>query len=154
MINTKRYLTWLQTQFLAMGGRQRKASQDAAPLVVNCDGSSMLHQNQQQQQQWTVRANQVRRSIHVNTKHGEELYLNPRLDGTVVFGINRSTQHYQPRDLLERISAYCPELTWGKGLDGLTVEELDLTGSIGLDDPRVENQYIGKVAQSLYWLTN
>jgi hypothetical protein len=145
MINTKRYLTWLQTQFLAMGGRQRRASQATAPLVVNCDGSSTLRPTHQQQQQWTVRANQVRRSIHVKTKHGEELYLNPRLDGTVVFGINRPTHHYQAHDLLERISTYCPELTWGKGLNGLTVEELDLTSSVGLDGPRVENQYIGKM---------
>ncbi|CAO3594444.1 unnamed protein product [Absidia cylindrospora] len=167
LINSKRYIHWLQTQFLAMGGRQRKTTmtklsdaitaQDHVNILVNCTDNLALScssstardptEQKVHQQQWIItKASQVRKSVNVKTKD-EDLYLYPRMDGTIVFG---SRQHNtgvvgaSGRDVLNRISEYCPELTWGKGVNALdiTMDQEPVTKSIRQHGPRIENQLI------------
>ncbi|ORZ19034.1 hypothetical protein BCR42DRAFT_436360 [Absidia repens] len=174
LINSKRYIHWLQTQFLAMGGRQRKTTmsklsdamtaQDHVNILVNCTDNLALGcssttarnptEQKVQQQQWIINnASQVRKSVSVNTKD-EDLYLYPRMDGTIVFGSRQHTtgggdvgttgSHTTARNVLNRISEYCPELTWGKGINALdiTMDQEPVTKSIRQHGPRIENQLI------------
>ncbi|CAO3594412.1 unnamed protein product [Absidia cylindrospora] len=160
LINTKRYLGWLQTQFLSMGGRQRRtamnkildvvADQDHVSMIVNCSDDLPLSTDALDtslqttyQQQWIIQASQIRNAVQVKTKD-EEMYIYPRMDGTVVVGSSRRQQQDEnSTQLLNRLTNYCPELTWGKGVDALNVMEQEkTTKSTRLHGPRVENQFI------------
>ncbi|SAM05239.1 hypothetical protein [Absidia glauca] len=164
LINTKRYISWLQTQFLSMGGRQRKTkinklldaitTQDHVNIIVNCVDDLQLEASSTTQSdpstklctnQWIVRASQVRKSVNVKTKDGD-MYIYPRGDGTIVVGSRRQgTSHSQenPTDVLETLSGYCPELKWGKGLASLEIiDHHSVVKSIRNHGPRIENQFI------------
>ncbi|KAI8331191.1 hypothetical protein BC941DRAFT_439231 [Chlamydoabsidia padenii] len=158
LINTKRYIGWLQTQFLALGGRQRKtkintlldALHDHVNIIVNCvdDLNTQSHSSVKVvNYQWIVRASQIRKSVNVKTQDGD-MYLYPRGDGTIVVGSRhqdgQQQQHQQDaKDVLEKLAAYCPELKWGKGIDSLDIlDQVAMTKSIHPHGARIENQFI------------
>ncbi|KAI8099996.1 uncharacterized protein BX664DRAFT_322596 [Halteromyces radiatus] len=163
MINPKKFLCWLQVQFLAMGGKQRKTKlnklldavteQDRVQILVNCSDQLQLDSTARddllekvEQQQWIIKASQIRKSVQVKTKE-EELYVYPRMDGTVVIGSKRRQQHHKQanrnaRDIINKLVDYCPELTWGKGIDGLDIIDQQTTIKwIRQQGPRIENQF-------------
>lgn len=168
MVNPKRYIGWLQAQFLAMGGKRKRSTLnnvmdainevDNATMIVNCCSSLGMEQKlnpltKRIQQQWVIRAPQIRKSIEIKTKDNQSYYVYPRMDGTVAIGIikkgptnnDHHHHHYDHQQILKNLSDYCPELTWGRGLNQSDILNQEvLTDIISEHGPRIENQFIGK----------
>ncbi|CAO3632131.1 unnamed protein product [Cunninghamella echinulata] len=168
LVNPKRYIGWLQAQFLAMGGKRRRSTLsnvidainevEHANIIVNCCSSLGMEQKlnpltKRIQQRWTINAPAVRKSVEIKTKDNQFYYVYPRMDGTVSIGMvqkDDSSKHYHnhhkidAHQILKTISEYCPELTWGgrglKSSDILNQEEL--TEILSEHGPRIENQFI------------
>ncbi|KAI7881278.1 nucleotide-binding domain-containing protein [Lichtheimia hyalospora FSU 10163] len=166
-ITPDRYLRWLQSQFVALGGKRKQVEisnltdamddhQNTVDIIVNCAGMHATSiqgvndshvNNPVRGQNVVVRAKHIRKTISVKTKQ-EYTYVIPRADGTVILGTTKDegNRNAEPdpaiaKDIMERACKHCPELTNGKG-----IERLDVVGNIiGLrpkrnGGPRVETE--------------
>ncbi|KAI8060103.1 hypothetical protein BC940DRAFT_312775 [Gongronella butleri] len=165
MIQPKRYLSWLQSLFLQLGGRRKRVSlqsaldavqdDDQVDLVVNCLPSldqHLRHRRGKDQivQQWIIKASQIRKAVHIKQKD-QSLYLYPQMDGNVVIGARaaapakgKASRLVDVHQLLRQLEHYCPELSFGKGIDAidLVTQQPDVSRATQHEQPRVENQYL------------
>ncbi|KAF7727779.1 hypothetical protein EC973_007010 [Apophysomyces ossiformis] len=168
VINSQRYLQWLQSQYLTLGGKRKRMTlshildaavdnENVVDVIVNCTGVQARWLGGVQDsrvvpvrvQDVIVRASHIRKTVFVQTENGCS-YVVPRSDGTVVLGTAEkenetdSTIHLDTaKDIMERVALFCPELTQGK-----RTAELDVVGhAVGINGrrrggPRVDNEFI------------
>ncbi|KAI8876039.1 nucleotide-binding domain-containing protein [Backusella circina FSU 941] len=163
LISPGKYLSWLQTQFLNLGGKRcvqnvesiTDVTTDDVDIVVNCTGLGAKNLVGDQKvsptrgQNIVVRAQHIRKTVSI-IKKDSYTYIIPRSDGTVILGTSKQENSSDPKvnyaltkDIIDRAYKYCPELTFGKGTDRLEiVDQIVGLRPTRKGGPRVENQFI------------
>ncbi|KAG0183173.1 hypothetical protein DFQ29_009249 [Apophysomyces sp. BC1021] len=139
LVNPQRYLQWLQSQYLTLGGKRKRLTlthileatmddENNVDVIVNCTGvharwlGGVLDKNivPVRVQDTVVRASHIRKAVFIKW-----------------VDLNKA------KETMERITALCPELTNGK-----SINELDVVAHVvGMNGrrqggPRVDNEFI------------
>ncbi|KAG0189666.1 hypothetical protein DFQ28_003094 [Apophysomyces sp. BC1034] len=142
LVNPQRYLQWLQSQYLTLGGKRKRLTlthileatmddENNVDVIVNCTGvharwlGGVLDKNivPVRVQDTVVRASHIRKAVFIKW-----------------VDLNKA------KETMERITALCPELTNGK-----SINELDVVAHVvGMNGrrqggPRVDNEFISKI---------
>ncbi|KAI8381477.1 uncharacterized protein BYT42DRAFT_566671 [Radiomyces spectabilis] len=158
VINVGRYLRWLQSQYLSLGGKRRRVpsrvsiddmlQDDAfsdADVVLNCSNMNDPDMLYRYKQTIVVRASHIRRAISVTKNDDTYTFITPRNDGTIIIGRieNVPQRTLDNNKLLKEGLQYCPDLLSGQSLNQLDPVS-EYSGRIPFmrrNGPRLQNEF-------------